>query len=472
MQTTFGLHQHRSSRSPAAPIHLPEGVRTLPELLREAGWFCFNHGKDDYNFVYDRAALYDGEFKGTTNGAKPKRGFYGASGKRIRWTEREEGQPFFGQIQLRGGKWWGALRDGKKEVEDPTDPAEIEVPPYYPDLPSIRQAFAWHHDTARITDDEVGALLGELERDGLLKETVVFFFSDHGMNNSLRHKQFCYEGGLHVPLIARVPEKWRRASPGEARNGLVSLLDVTATTLAFAGLERPEWYEGRDLFSREATESPRPMVFSARDRCDYTIDCIRSVRDERYRYIRNLLPDRPWMQPQYRDNWPMVRELRVLTAAEEARRPARWVLPRRAPRRGALRPPGRSAPDTKPGGRSRAPRGAGVPARSDRRLAGEGRRAQAGVGSGAARDPRTLGGQVREHRVRGVASLSLHGSHPDRRARQELRKLHRARTPRPPRSRGIPLRVPGAERRGQVDDHPRAARPLASQRRTGLHPRP
>ena len=90
MQTTFGIHNHRSSRDNSAGrfpslgmISLPENVLTVPELFRKAGYFTYNKGKDDYNFVYDRSRLYSGA---------------------NHWRSRKKGQPFFAQIQMKGGK--------------------------------------------------------------------------------------------------------------------------------------------------------------------------------------------------------------------------------------------------------------------------------------------------------------------------------------------------------------------------------
>lgn len=275
MQTTLGIHNHRSSRSKVAPIHLPEGVTTLPELFRALGYFTFNVGKDDYNFEYDRSKLY----------AKAKLPYP--------WRGRKQGQPFFGQIQLRGGKWFFALlKNAAKKLANPTNPEDVEVPPYFPDIETMRKHFALHKDTARITDAEIGAILAHLAEDGLLENTIVFFFSDHGMPNSVRHKQFCYEGGVRVPLVIAGPG----IPKGAIRNDLISGLDITATTVALAGMKQPSWYEGQDLFGKE-----REFVISARDRCDYTIDRIRTVRTDRFRYIRNFMTDRPWLQPQYRD---------------------------------------------------------------------------------------------------------------------------------------------------------------------------
>ena len=155
--------------------------------------------------------------------------------------------------------------------------------------------------------------MNQLEADGELENTIVFFFSDHGNNQSLRHKQFCYEGGVHIPLM--VKGNHSAIGSGIVRDELVSALDITATTLSLGKAEMPDYLDGYDLFSPKYPE--RSYMISARDRCDYTIDQIRTVRTDRYRYIRNGYPDRAMLQPQYRDNHPTVADLKRLYDAGE-----------------------------------------------------------------------------------------------------------------------------------------------------------
>jgi len=301
MSTSIAVHNHHSSRSEETAIHLPANIKTLPELFIEAGYFTFNHGKDDYNFWYDRKDLYAGEY--TTHK------LYGKSGKAIDWTARKPDQPFFGQIQLRGGKHI-YNKDFKNIVDNPIDRDSYDLPPYYPEHPLIREEWGQHLDSIQITDFEVSQIIKRLQNDGVLENTVILFFSDHGMR-LWRHKQFCYDSGLHVPFImnwAGNPE--RLGGAGKVRYDLVNGLDIAATSLALAGIRIPEYMESRDLFA--ADFQPREHVISTRDRCDYTIDRIRSVRTKRFRYIRNFFPDRPYMQPNYRDEWDITKLMRRL----------------------------------------------------------------------------------------------------------------------------------------------------------------
>ncbi|MDX1701247.1 MAG: sulfatase, partial [Melioribacteraceae bacterium] len=286
-QTSIGAHEHYSSFSMWRgnkmevwePNHI--GVRTLPEIFKSAGYYTFNEGKEHYNFVYQTEDLYDrfGDdgFKGAKNGTE--------------WTGRGDDQPFFGQIQLRGGKYVNP-----PEIVKPKD---VDVMPYYPDIQIFREEIANHYNTILKLDEIVGDIIQRLKEDGLYENTVVFFFSDHG-SRLPRHKQFIYDGGIRVPLII--------AGPGIAinkvRDDLVSSLDISATTLALAGIEIPDHMHGMNVF---AEDFHRDYVIAARDRCDFTIDRIRTVISDRYQYIRNFMTDKPYMQSNYRDDWETMK---------------------------------------------------------------------------------------------------------------------------------------------------------------------
>ncbi|MBC2593453.1 sulfatase [Ruficoccus amylovorans] len=301
--TRIGVHNHVSSRPGEPEVFLPTGVRPLPQIMREAGYFTYNLGKDDYNFVYDRAALYDGEFETPEFYGHHHRGYVPFDTREREWAywrRRRDGQPFFGQIGLWGGK-------NTRPALEAVSPERVRVPACYPDTPAFRRQIARHYECIQLVDQEVGWILQALEADDLLEDTAIFFFSDHGMD-LLRHKQFCYDGGTHVPLVVSVPQDHRA---GVTEKRLVSSIDIAAASLELAGLEVPEWMDARN-FMTEGNE--RSCVFSARDRCDFTIDRIRSVRTERYRYIRNYLTDRPLMQPQYRDQTECYLEYRRLWA--------------------------------------------------------------------------------------------------------------------------------------------------------------
>lgn len=280
-QIRFGAHEHRSRRG-KAELPLPEGMKTIADLMTDEGYFCFNVGKTDYNFEHSKVF------------AKiPK------SQTKTPWRARPDGKPFFGQIQLKGGKL------NTTKFANKTDRSKVTIPGDYPQNDLYREIVAEHFDSARMDDGIIGGILDRLEADGLTDSTIVVYFSDHGANNLVRHKQQPTEGGSHVPFIITGPEPWVPAP--SVRDDLVSMLDLSATTLAWAGVDQPKWMEGQDLFGVKIV--PREFVATARDRCDHTIDRIRSIRTDRFRFTRNYMLDRVLLQPQYRDSKDFVQSL-------------------------------------------------------------------------------------------------------------------------------------------------------------------
>lgn len=289
MSTTLGLHNHHSSRTKESAIYLPDSIKTIQEIFREAGYFTFNNGKDDYNFIYDREDLYDQDYS--------YHPLYGKSGVRLDISELVDAAPFFGQIQLYGGKEIFSSTF-KEHVKTPVDRNKIELPPYLPNHPAIIEEYANHLDAIQITDEKLGDIMEKLSENGLLNNTIVFFFSDHGMRLT-RHKQFLYEGGIHVPLIIADFRNSNKIEVDSVNEDLISGIDLGPSSLALAGIPIPESMEGVNIFEEAAT--PREYVISTRDRCDFTIDRIRSVRSKEYKYIRNFMTDRPYTQASYMD---------------------------------------------------------------------------------------------------------------------------------------------------------------------------
>lgn len=290
-QIRFGAHEHRSGRG-KSKIYLPKGLKLLPQIMKENGYATFNHGKTDYNFEWDQAATY--------SNVKLKN-------KADSFEILKTVQPFFIQIQTKGGK----NNTTRFPADRKTDPASVTVPPDYPQNQLYREVVAQHHDAIRVDDDLIGEIMAGLKASGMMKNTIVVYFGDHGANNLVRHKQMPTEGGLHVPFIVKGAEKY--VPKTGARNDLVNMLDLSATTLAWAGIEQPEWYEGRDLFA--ANHQPRSFVAAAKDRLDHTLDRVRTVRTDRFRYTRNYKLDRIFLQPQYRDRKDYVINLREAYAA-------------------------------------------------------------------------------------------------------------------------------------------------------------
>ncbi|MDG2254145.1 MAG: sulfatase [Opitutaceae bacterium] len=294
-QTSIGAHQHRSSRG-TEKIHLPAQVKLIPKYFQEAGYHTSNGrsdflvkeakgtqrmGKTDYNFEYD---------PGVYNSA--------------RWDDRKPGQPFFAQVQLRGGKFRKVTRSPEAKNIELVNPDEVSLPPYYPDHPVIRNDWADYLNSVNYVDYELGQILAKLEADGDLENTIIFFLTDHGVSHA-RGKQFCYEEGARVPLIVWSPQRLKPA----VRKDLVAHIDIAATSMRFAGITIPDYLESRPMFGKDSKS--REYVVTARDRCDETVERIRSVRTDRFKYIRNYLNERPHLQPcAYKDKKPIIVALR------------------------------------------------------------------------------------------------------------------------------------------------------------------
>ncbi len=312
----IGAHDHRSGRVPGYRIHLPEGVVTVPELFRAAGYETYNASKDDFNFTYDRAKLY-------TIGPEPSEipSWKGPPGGG-HWRDVPAGKPFFGQMKVAGGK---SVADIAEEVEalgrKPVSPADVAVPAQYPDIPQVRRHIADHYNSILRTDHQVGELVAQLKADGLWDSTVLVLFSDHG-SDLPRSKEFSYDEGLRIPMIVVAPGQPEVVRPGTRRTDLVNLMDIAATSLALAGLDVPEFMDAKDIFGPDYR---RDYVFTSADRMSNVIDRVRSVVGPRFHYIRNFMLDRPLINWGHREMIDLARDpadssfLTIRRLAEEGR---------------------------------------------------------------------------------------------------------------------------------------------------------
>jgi arylsulfatase A-like enzyme len=305
-QTTIGAHHHRSHRDDG--YRLPPGVRLLTEWFREVGYFTANirHLPPDLGFR--------GTAKTDWNFTPPEKPF-----DSDRWADLNAHRPFFAQLNF-------AETHRSFHAPKRADPARVEVPPYEPDHPVTRADRAKYLDAATELDRKVGLVLHQLEADGLADSTIVVFFGDNGQAH-VRGKQFCYEEGLNVPLIIRWPKRFPEPAhfrAGTVDDRLLMAIDLAPTMLHLAGADVPAAMQGQVFLGARAAP-PRAYIFGARDRCDETPFRFRTVRDARYRYLRNFTPDRPFLQPnKYKETsypaWNLLKELHQagkLTAIQE-----------------------------------------------------------------------------------------------------------------------------------------------------------
>ena len=305
-QTSIGAHNHRSHRDDGHT--LPDGVRVITDILRDSGYFTGNirdltgnpedqfyrgTGKTDWNFTYEGEKPFDTD----------------------KWSDLKDHQPFYAQVNFpesHRGESWDAAHE---HVDQRADPEKVEFPPYYPDHEITRKVWAQYFNAIMAFDKKAGFIISKLETEDLLENTVVIIFGDNG-RAMVRSKQWPYESGLHVPLLIRWPRNFKSPegfAPGRADHRLLTMIDVSATTLSIAGIVPPLVMQGR-VFLGENAAPPRKYVFGGRDRGDETVDRIRTVRDNRFRYIRNYYPDRPFLQLNRYKEWtyPILQLMRKL----------------------------------------------------------------------------------------------------------------------------------------------------------------
>ncbi len=254
-------------------VKYPTGHKIFPQLLREAGYYTANNVKEDYNLT-KTANVWDD------------------SSNRAHWRNRPAGKPFFSVFNSTKSHESQTVRPGPNE-KPIHDPAKARVPAYHPDTPEVRRDWAFYYDSVTAADKDAGAVLAELEADGLAADTIIFYWADHG-SGMPRSKRWPSNSGLHVPLLVHIPEKFKDLRPADYREGgttdrLVSFVDFAPTLCSLAGLTPPAWMEGHAFLGKAAAPA-QPFVYGFRGRMDESYDLVRSVTDGRYVYLRNYLP--------------------------------------------------------------------------------------------------------------------------------------------------------------------------------------
>jgi len=285
-QTTTGTHPMRSHRDD--DFRLPPGVHPVTHWLRDAGYFTANithigqrevgTGKLDLNFVNEGPIYRSDE-----------------------WAALKDHQPFFAQINTpeaeydiydrKSAEKHRVVWVGEQWHPQVATPDAVDPPPYYPDHEITRQEWARYLNSVSGMDVRVGWIVEQLKKDGLADDTVILFFADNGRLEA-RGIHWCWDSGLRVPMILHWPKNYPappQYQPGTVDDQVISLLDLTATTLWIAGVERPAGMQSR-IFLGDRADPPRTFAFSARDRIDETVVRQRSARDQQYHYIRNFTP--------------------------------------------------------------------------------------------------------------------------------------------------------------------------------------
>lgn len=288
--TSVGTHNMRVNWDTPEQIEnywvpIPNQVKAFTQYLREAGYFCTNNAKQDYNFNVGYAD-------------------WDMNGENAEWRKRNNPeQPFFSVFTsntTHESRIWK-----HKDHQLRVTPEDVQLPPYYPDVPEVRQDVARCYSNIEEMDAEVGLLLKKLEEDNLLEKTIFIFFGDNG-GPLPRQKRELYDGGIKVPLIIRFPGK---KDAGKICNDMVSFVDFGVSMLSLADLPIPGYYHGIPFLGKKKGGS-RKYVFAARDRLDRNYDMVRAVRDKRYKYIRNFNTETScYLNVEYRLQLDMMRKM-------------------------------------------------------------------------------------------------------------------------------------------------------------------
>ena len=270
--------QHMRSRHP-----IPASYKPYVSYLREAGYYTSNASKTDYNFEINDKSLWD------------------ECSKSAHYKNRGKDQPFFAIFNLTDchesslfpEKTANARESGKISATPRLNPEEIHLRSYLPDLPEIRQDVAIYSDFITLMDERVGQILAELEKEGLAEDTIVFYYSDHG-GVTPRGKRYLKDTGVNVPLLIRVPEKWKKFSPfsaGEVTKEVASFVDLAPTVLSLLGTKTPAYMQGRAILGAHRVEpSEQNYTFLFADRFDELYGIRRGLTDGRWKYIRRFTP--------------------------------------------------------------------------------------------------------------------------------------------------------------------------------------
>jgi arylsulfatase A-like enzyme len=272
----------------------PPEVRMFTEYLRSAGYYCSNNSKEDYQFIKTPVA-------------------WDESSSEAHWRNRNEGQPFFSVFNIEvthESKIWSKNKDSLWVAED----MDVAVPPYLPDTDMAKNDVRRMYSNIKEMDARVGEILSELEDDGLLENTIVFWYSDHG-GPLPRQKRLLYDSGLKVPLIIKYPGGEYQ---GLRDDRMISFIDLAPTLLSLAGIDIPDHMQGTAFLGENMRPIEPAYVFGAADRFDETTDRVRSVRDNRFKYIKYYNPDKPmYLDVTYRNQMPIMKELLRLQKAGE-----------------------------------------------------------------------------------------------------------------------------------------------------------
>ncbi len=268
-----GTEYHRKQKT----VPMPEGLKMFPYYLRQAGYHTTNCAKQDYNF-----------------NPADKEGVWDISSGKATYRKRKPGQPFF-HVQNYATTHEGSLHFKDTTKPTITDPDSVALYSYHPDTDLFRYTYARYLDNHMTVDAQMGKFIQGLEKEGLMDDTFIFYYGDHG-GVLPRGKGYAYNNGLQVPMVVYVPKNWKHLGPaaaGSRIDGFVEFVDLSATVLNLAGVEIPKGIDGEPFLGKGvslAELNTRDTAFGYADRFDEKYDLVRTIRKGKFTYMRNYQP--------------------------------------------------------------------------------------------------------------------------------------------------------------------------------------
>lgn len=292
-----GLYPHNNGGRGFLPVK--KGVKTLPALLRKAGYRNYalsklEHMAPEKAFAWDKTV----DTGALRHGRDPKR-YYEKVRDCIK-DAREEKKPFFIVANSNdphrpfAGSEDEERKIGKGKFPDPPKTfraADVPVPGFLPDLPLVRKEVAQYFGSVSRLDATAGQVLKALKESGQEQNTIVIFLSDHGMPFPFA-KTTCYRAGTRTPMIVRWPG---RIKPGSTdAEHFISGIDFMPTLLDAVGVPAPEGLDGRSFLPVLGGENQdgRTWAMTVMEKTSRQEPFpTRAIQEARYAYLFNSWPD-------------------------------------------------------------------------------------------------------------------------------------------------------------------------------------
>jgi len=286
---------------------MPDGLEMFPAYLRQAGYYTTNSKKRDYNCIESDDVWNE------------------PSAEKDAWRNRPTKEtPFFHVITFEETHE-SRLHFKLDKVGSNTDAnsADMKIWPIHPDTELFRYTYACLQDRVMDVDKQTSEIIEMLKKDELLEDTFIIYFGDNG-GTLPGSKGYLYDTGLHIPLIVRIPEKFRNLIPKtnyHRISGFVSFVDFGATMLNLAGVRIPKGIDGRPFLGKNILFeelNKRDEAYGYADRFDELYFTSRTLNKGNMKYIRNYEPFYPnSLQNNYRYEMAAFQQWRELYKEEK-----------------------------------------------------------------------------------------------------------------------------------------------------------